>query len=740
MKKILSPISQLKTPTFKSDFIAGVTVSLILIPQSMAYAQLAGLPPYYGLYASLLPPVIASLFGSSNHLSTGPVAIASLMTAAALAPIATSESEYILLAATLALILGLSQIVFGFLRLGALVNLLSHPVIVGFTNAAAIIIATSQLPKILGVSAGTAERHYETVVHVLKEATVSAHYPTIIMGVGTFLLMYLLKKVAPKLPYILIALITTTTISWVLQFQKTESIQVTQIASVTIQEQVKSYNSKYTQINDLKDSLVLIDQELERQDISPEEYTNALIIQSDISGLIQKHENELIELRKELARHRLSFDTHNGQYVSPPTSRNRWQLHIPLEPIHDANLQVVGGGAIVGAIPEGLPSLTLPKLSLATFLELIPIAAIISLIAFAEAISIAQAIAAKTKQRINANKELIGQGMGNVVAAFSQGYPVAGSFSRSAVNVQAGAQTKLSSVVTGSIVLITLLFFTKLLFYIPQAALAAIIILAVGGLIDFNKIRYIWRTSRADAFASSITFISTLFYAPELEMGLFIGVGFSLIYYLYQNTNPRVSTLSLYKDGQLHDTRQFGLARCENIAVLRFNAPLFFANANVLEDKIIRELAQNPKLTEVLLVGTSMSNIDATGEEKIHRLIDHLRENGKDIYFSALQKPVMDVFRKTNLVEKVGKDHMFVSVEDAVRYLVEHAAVHTDKDHCPLLKYVHEEHEGPAASRHAVQNVYHIFRKIFPTSLVVITVSGLENIIGFLMSAVSKYK
>lgn len=578
----------------KSDIIAGITVSLILIPQSMAYAQLAGLPPHYGLYASLIPPVLAAIFGSSNHLSTGPVAIASLMTAAALAPLASTESEYVLLAALLALILGLVQISFGLLRMGVLVNLLSHPVIVGFTNAAALIIATSQLPKLFGIAVEISEKHYETVWHTLEIARHETHVPTLLVAIGALVLMIAIRRINNRIPYILVALVVTTCISWV-------------------------------------------------------------------------------------------FNAH-------PT---------------------INAIAVIGAIPQGLPKLTFPALTLSGAFSLLTTAVIIALIAFAEAMAVAQAIAAKTKQRIDANKELVGQGIANVAAAFTQGFPVAGSFSRSAVNIQAGAKTKLSSAVTSFIVLSTLLFFTRLLYYIPQSALAAIIILAVSGLINPNKIRHIWHTSRHDAFAAMLTFTSTLYFAPELEIGLAIGVGFSLIFYLYQNSRPKVSFLSVYKDGQLHDAKRLELAQCDNIAVVRFEAPLFFANANILEQEILKELVNRPNIQQILIVGSAMVNVDATGEEKISELVNILRDNGKDVYFSALQSPVIDVFNKTGLLQKIGKKNIFTNAEDAIEYLAHHTPNHTDQAHCPLLNYIHEQAAPDLSRIHAVKNIMSNFYRIF---------------------------
>lgn len=697
----------------KSDVIAGVTVSLILIPQSMAYAQLAGLPPYYGLYASLIPPVLAALFGSSNHLSTGPVAIASLMTAAALAPLATSESEYLLLAGLLALLLGIVQMSFGFLRLGVLVNLLSHPVIVGFTNAAAIIIATSQLPKLFGITVGTSEKHYETVLEVLETARYETHLPTLIVATSTFFLMLLLRRVSNRLPYILIALVVATGTTWALDYHKTATVPLNSIQAPELIEKVTLYNWIYDEKQAIESTRAAV---ISQKETGLATHDDAVRIEGAIleldTAIIQADE-QLALLLAEINSYRFSYDDVQQTALLSAGPDENWHITPPNTAFNIEAITLTGGGAIIGSIPQGLPKFTLPALSVTNIFSLFTTSVIIALIAFAEAIAVAQAIAAKTKQRIDANKELIGQGVANIAAAFTQGYPVAGSFSRSAVNIQAGAKTKLSSAVTSFIVLLTLLFFTGSLYHIPQAALAAIIILAVSGLINPNKIRHIWHTSRHDAFAAVLTFISTLYFAPELEVGLAIGIAFSLIFYLYQNSRPKVSFLSVYRDGHLHDAKRFELAQCENIAVVRFEAPLFFANANILEQEILKELISRPKIQQILIVGSAMVNVDATGEEKISELVDLLRENGKDVYFSALQTPVIDVFKKTGLLKKIGKKHLFISATEAIEYLAHHTPDHTDEEHCPLLNYIHEASVKDRSRIHAVKDIMSNFYRIF---------------------------
>jgi len=678
----------------------------------MAYAQLAGLPAYYGLYASLIPPVLAAFFGSSNHLSTGPVAIASLMTAAALAPIATSESEYLLLAGLLALLLGLVQITFGVLRLGILINLLSHPVVVGFTNAAAIIIATSQLPKLFGVAVESTGKHYEWVLNVLEVARHETYLPTLLVAAGSFFLMLILKKINNRIPYILIALVVSTVLTWAFDYHKSATVPLIAIETPELSEKIETYNWTLRERQAVETTLAAVTaQQADRSAV--EDVTNIEQAIAELNTSIEQADEQISSLRSEIASYTLEYDSTEESAAAVTQTNTSWHITIPEGLFNTDAVQLVGGGEIIGSIPRGLPTFTMPTLSLDKIFALLVTSIIIALIAFAEAIAVAQAIAAKTKQRLDANKELIGQGVANIAAAFTQGYPVAGSFSRSAVNIQAGAKTKLSSAVTSFIVLLTLLFFTKLLYFVPQAALAAIIILAVSGLINPNKIRHIWHTSRHDAFAAILTFTATLYFAPELENGLAVGIGFSLIFYLYQNSRPKVSFLSIYKDGQLHDAERLELAQCDNIAVVRFEAPLFFANANILEQEILKELANRPKIQQILIVGSAIVNVDATGEEKISELVDILRENGKDVYFSALQSPVIDVFNKTGLLQKIGKKNIFTSATDAIEYLAHHTPNHTDGSHCPLLNYIHEHTEKDRSRIHVVKNVMSNFYRIF---------------------------
>ncbi|HSG10613.1 MAG TPA: sulfate permease [Gammaproteobacteria bacterium] len=545
----MSWIGELKKPgVVRADIIAGITVALVLVPQSMAYAQLAGLPPYYGLYASFLPGIIAALFGSSRQLATGPVAVVSLMTASALEPIAGANQElYIAYAIMLALMVGIFQLSLGLLRLGVLVNFLSHPVVVGFTNAAAIIIGTSQLGKLFGVSVEKADHTYETVFNTLVEATRSTHMETLLMAILALAIMILLKRYLQKIPNVLTAVVVTTIISWQVGFE----------------------------------------------------------------GM---------------------------------------------------------GGAVVGAIPAGLPPLALPTIDFQVMTQLLSVAAVISIIGFMEAISIAKAMAARTRQRLDANQELVGQGLGNIMSSISGGYAVSGSFSRSAVNISAGAVTGFSAVVTGIVVAIALIALTPLLYYLPQATLAAVIIMAVINLVKIDPIKHAWKVQRHDAVVAVITFFLTLVWAPHLDKGIMVGVMLSLALFLYRTMAPRIAVLSRDPDGTLRDAEVRRLQTCRNISLIRFDGPLYFANTGYFEDKVLERVALKPDLKFVIIDAEGINEIDATGEEMLHNLIGRLRESGIELIIARAKKQLWDTFERTKLLEALGSDHMFALRTQAFNY------------------------------------------------------------------------
>ncbi|WP_439849170.1 SulP family inorganic anion transporter [Thioalkalicoccus limnaeus] len=558
-------IGELKnTRTLRADLIAGITVALVLVPQSMAYAQLAGLPVHYGLYAAFLPPIVAALFGSSRQLATGPVAVVSLMTAAALGPLATANPEgYLAYALLLALMVGLFQLMLGLLRFGILVDFLAHPVVIGFTNAAALIIATSQIGKLFGVSVPMAEHHYETLWYTIQAVITSTHVPTLWMGLLAFAIMLGLRQVAPQVPAVLVAVVVTTLLSYFTGFQ-------------------------------------------------------------------------------------------------------------------------AAGGAVVGDIPAGLPSFVAPVFDWSAIVHLMTAAVTISLVGFMEAMSIAKAMAARTRQRLDANQELVGQGLANLTAGSFSGYPVSGSFSRSAVNINAGAVTGFASVVTGLVVAASLLWLTPLLFHLPQATLAAVIIMAVVNLIKIQPVIHAWKAVRTDGIIAVTTFALTLLWAPDLDKGILAGVGLSLVLFLARSMRPRFAVLSRFSDGTLRDVRVHPLPTSPKIAVVRFDGPLYFANAGYFETRILGVVADNPELEFIILDGAGIHELDATGEEVLHHLAERLRAQGIELLVARMKKQFMDTIRRTGLIRVMGEDHFFARVIHALEYAWDRLGDRYDRTTCPL--------------------------------------------------------
>jgi len=541
----------------KADLVAGLTVALVLVPQSMAYAQLAGLAPQYGLYASFLPVMIAALMGSSRQLGTGPVAVVSLLTAAAIPTIIPDGADmvtYAAYASLLAFLVGIFQFALGALKLGFVINFLSHPVVVGFTNAAAIIIGTSQLNKVFGVSKGEGEHTYEQVWGTITNAAADTHMVTLLIAVLAFAIMISVKNYAPKLPGVLIAVTVTTIISYVMGFG----------------------------------------------------------ISADEGGF---------------------------------------------------------GGAIVGAIPEGLPPLVVPMLDFSVINQMIVVAITIGLIGFMEAISIAKAMAAQTKQRLDADQELMGQGLANVVSSFFQGYAVSGSFSRSAVNISAGAVTGFSSVVTAVIVGITLVFLTPLLYHLPQATLAAVIIMAVINLIKFAPIMHAWKVEKHDAIVAVTSFVLTLLFAPHLENGIVIGVILSLALFLYRTMEPRFTELSAH-DGSsiLVNALDNELDRCEVVSIVKYSGSLYFGNAGYFEDKILKLIADKQECLKYVIVDMAgINQIDASGEEVLSGLLDRCSAGGVEILF-ARTEGIEKVLERSGFMDKFGKDRFYDRRTDALRF------------------------------------------------------------------------
>jgi anti-anti-sigma factor len=346
---------------------------------------------------------------------------------------------------------------------------------------------------------------------------------------------------------------------------------------------------------------------------------------------------------------------------------------------------MTGGGAVVGEIPKGLPAFSIPKIDLKIIMHLLPYAIIISLLGFMEAISIAKALAGKTGQRLDPNQELIGQGLANMAGSIGKSYPISGSFSRSAVNFQAGGITGLSSVFTSMAVVIVLLFFTPLLYHLPQAVLAAVIMMAVIGLLNVSGFVHAWKAQKYDGVISVLSFVFTLAFAPHLDKGIMIGVALSLMVFLYKSMKTRISFLARHEDESLRCIESHQLQECGHIAVIQFEGPLFFANASYLEDSVRGIIQTKKKLKHILLVANGINEMDASGEETLSLLVDRIRSAGLDISLSGVNEAVMKVIKRTHLLEKIGNDHIYPTVDKAISSIYHSAHQGTSEKECPLM-------------------------------------------------------
>ncbi|MEW5769151.1 MAG: SulP family inorganic anion transporter [Pseudomonadota bacterium] len=674
--------------TFKADLMAGITVALVLIPQSMAYAQLAGMPPYYGLYASFLPIAIASMWGSSNQLSTAPVAVVALMTASFLEPLARAGSaEYVAYAVLLALTVGAIQLALGLLRLGVVVNFLSHPVVVGFTNAAAIIIGLSQLNKLFGVSMPKSDVFLMDIYGVLQKLP-DTHWPTLAMGLVGIAIMWTMKKKVPKWPNVLVAVVVTTSASWYIGYEGKQSLPIEALQDEEAMQLVVDHQH-YAQAGKAGQAAFKAAQTALRAEggkLSPQQRLQREYALDTLKLQAETDESIARELLAQLKKRKFKVVDKAlhpvGRLPAAATDDGRvWRI----KKIEDGKLKLTAGGEVVGEVPAGLPGLALPRLDLGKVAELLSAALVIALVGFMESISVSKAIAAKTKQRIDANQELIGQGLGNAASALSGAFPVAGGFSRTAVNMNAGAVSGLASVITALMILVALLFLTPLLYHLPQAVLAGIIMMAVIGLINFGAMKHAWEAHRHDGAAAWITFVATLLVAPKLDEGILIGAGVAIALFLYRRMRPRVAMLARHEDGTLRDAAVFNLPTSETIVAVRFDGSLYFANVPYFEDAILGAVSATPKAKYLLVVGDGINELDASGEEVISHLVHRLHDNGITLVFSGLKKQVLEVMQRTHLYEYIGEKNFFrtedMALEDIYRRLQDTGY---DASQCPL--------------------------------------------------------
>lgn len=528
----------------KSDLNAALIVAIMLIPQGMAYAMLAGLPPVVGLYASTVPVVIYALLGSSRQLAVGPVAMVSLLVYTGVSGIAEPGSgQYISYVLLLALMVGAIQLLLGLLKLGAVTKYISHAVISGFTSAAAIIIAFSQLDSLLGTDLGDSKNVFVILSQAVQQiGTIQTE--TILIGLASIVVLFMMKKFTPKIPGPLTAVVVS-------------------IAAV---------------------QLFNLDQ---------------------------------------------------------------------------------AGVEVVGDIPGGMPSLTVPELSMDAVMTLLPIAVTIALIGFVESYAMAKVIATRERYAVNPDQELRALGAANIGTGFFAGFPVTGGFSRSAVNYDAGAKTGLAGMMTAVFVMLTLLFFTSWFYYLPQAVLAAIIIVAVYGLIDWREPKHLWQVKRADALTLIVTFAATL--VIGIEAGIMTGVGFSLAVFLYRSGKPHMAELGyLEEEGVYRNVKRFPEAKTDDDKlIIRIDAPIYFANMAYIEEQLRDYMLEHPALEHVIFDFSSVNDIDAVAIDELEKWLHHHSSRGIRFYFVTVHGPVRDIFKRAGWEEKFADSMYYGDLNDA---------------------------------------------------------------------------
>ena len=531
----------------RGDVMAGLTVAVMLVPQGMAYGLLAGLPPIYGLYAGIVPLLLYAFFGTSRQLSVGPTALVSLLVLSGLVQFAEPYSAtFIALAIATALIAGTIQVILGIFRLGFLINFLSHPVISGFTSAAAIIIAFSQARNLLRIDLPRSNQIHEVVIGIAQHIH-EAHWPTFFMGIGGIVSILLIKRLNKHLPNALITIIIGIVIVWL----------------------------------------------------------------------------------------------------------GKLNLH---------------GIEIVGEVPSGLPAFEVPNLSWPLIKQLFPLALTICLISFIESLAIGKLIEAKHRNyRVIPNQELIALGLTKIGGAFFQSFPTTGSFTRSAINDDAGAHSGISSVVSAIMISVILLFFTPLFYYLPKAMLAAIIIVAVRGLIGYKEAIHLWKNDRRDFLTLMATFIATL--TLGIQMGVVVGIVLSLAIMIYRNSVPHIAVL-----GRLPDTTRYrNINRFEEaiqddeVLIVRFDAQLYFGNSEYFRETI-EELVKKGagKLKLLILDASSIHDIDSNGIHALKEVLIFLKNRQLTFYVAGFIGPVRDILYKQGLLYEIGHENQFLSVHDAM--------------------------------------------------------------------------
>jgi MFS superfamily sulfate permease-like transporter len=675
--------------TLRADLVAGITIALILVPQSMAYAQLAGLPVVYGLYASFIPVIVASLWGSSNQLHTGPVAMLSLMSAAAVISYATpGTTDFIEISLMLAMLVGVLRLALGIFRMGAIINLLSSPVIIGFTNAAAIIIGFSQLSKIIGVPFPRSDSYINDLWNVVTQVS-EVHLWTFMFAIGSWVLIAGLRKISPTIPGVLFAVVITTIIAAATGYEDKMVFEESQIKDEQIKQVITDYTESLVRINELTTSIANSMQEVEIlqasdniKDIEDAEtlHAHANVEKYQVDKLkiansrrqIELHHMHQKAIKQDGEIYLVSEDTVGAQSHDDKT----WRFHHA----EDGKVIFSAGGAVIGNIPQGLPSFKVPDFRWDLLLALLPSAIVMALIGFMEATSISKAIATVTGEKVDTSKELIGQGLANITGSFFGSYTVSGSFSRSAVAARTGAKTGLFAIISALSVVLVLLFFTDYLYHLPQAVLAVIVMMAVLSLIRIKPLLHWWKIDRVDSVIGFITFAATLLMAPAIANGILLGIGLTILAFLVTTMKPRVEIISRKKDGTFGGIDSNKLAPLSEMFVpVRFDGALTFINVAYFEDMVLNAHAKFPKAKTILIIGSGINSLDVSGEEKIREVAESLNKVGVKLAFSSLKYQVVRVMIQAGLIDIIGKENFFSSKEVALESLCRQAQVDSGK-------------------------------------------------------------
>ncbi|MDX1619095.1 MAG: solute carrier family 26 protein [Balneolaceae bacterium] len=533
--------------TFRKDLRAGLTVGILLIPQSMAYALLAGLPPVYGLYASIVPLAIYAVFGTSRQLGIGPVAIVSILVASGIGNLAEpATGRYIELVLAVALLVGITQFLMGAFRLGFLMNFLSKPVLSGFTSAAAFIIGFSQLGNLTGIDI----QRSKYVAAVLYDAVSNIgllHWPTLIIGLGCILFILVLNRKWPRIPAQLLAVVLSTAAVWIFGLHET-------------------------------------------------------------------------------------------------------------------------GVSIVGSVTSGYPAPELPALTGLPWWKIAPTVLAVAFLGFTQSIALAKAMVRRNPDyQVDSNQELFSIGLANMVGSVFHAYPVAGSFSRTAVNDENRAKTGVSLLISASMVFLTVLFLTPLIYYLPQAALAAIIITAVPGLIEIEEVQFLWKVRRRDLAIMLITFGSTL--ALGILEGIGIGVLISLGIVIHRSSYPNIVMLGRlpntdhYRDLERHPE---GLTQTNTI-IIRIDAALYFANIPYMKEKLEELEAESGKnLNQVIIDAIGINDVDSSALHALKELVTEYQSRDIDVLFTGVKGPVRDIFKRSGLDDVIGPEQFYLDIAHAV--------------------------------------------------------------------------